>query len=159
LSTDESLTKLFQLIGFSGCVPDGFKYSYIVPILKIKDTCSYSLLTCENFREIAISPIISKVFECCVIDLCNVFLKSADNQFSFKKGVSCGHAIYSTRLIVDSFIKGGNTANLCSLDLSKAFDNVNHHGLYLNLMKRRITVELLIIFENWFSNGNAYIKC
>jgi len=85
-------------------------------------------------------------------------LKSADNQFGFKQGVSCGHAIYSTRLTVDSFIKGGNTANLCSLDLSKAFDKVNHHGLYLKLMKRRVPVELLAIFENRFSNCYACIK-
>ena len=28
---------------------------------------------------------------------------------------------------VDSFIRGGNTATVCSIDLSKAFNKVNHH--------------------------------
>ena len=50
-------------------------------------------------------------------------------------------------MIVDSFIRGGNTANLCSIDLSKAFDKVNHHGLYLKLMKKRIQVELLLVLK------------
>ena len=73
------------------------------------------------------------------------------------KGLSCSHAVFSTRNIFDSFIMGGNTANLCSIDLSKAVGKVNHHGLYLKLMKRRIPVELLV-FENWFSGCSACVK-
>jgi len=68
--------------------------------------------------------------------------------------------VFSTRKIVDNFIRGGNTntANLCSIDLPKAFDKVNYHGLYLKLMKRRIPVELLLVFENWFSGCSACVK-
>ena len=97
------LTKLFQLIILSGCVPNGFKHSYIVPIPKVKDTRTKAL-TCNDFRGIAISPIISKVFEYCVIDRFKEFFGSADNQFGFRKGSSCSHAVYSTRCIVDSII-------------------------------------------------------
>ena len=151
------LAKLFQLIILSGCVPNGFKHSYIVPIPKVKDTRTKAL-TCDDFRGIAISPVISKVFEYCVVDRFNEFLGSADNQFGFRKGLSCSHAVYSTRRIVDTFIKNGNTANLCSIDLSKAFDKVNHHGLYLKLMKRHIPIELLVVLENWLSSCDASVK-
>ena len=34
------------------------------------------------------------------------------------------------RRIVSRFVPRGNTINLCSIDLTKAFDKVNHHGLY-----------------------------
>ena len=111
-------------------------------------------LTCDDFRGIAISPVISKVFEYCLVDRFSNLLSPSENQFGFQKGLSCSHAVFSARKIVDSFIRGGNTANLCSIDLSKAFDKVNHHGLYLKLMKRRIPVELLLVFENWFSEGD-----
>ena len=48
---------------------------------------------------------------------------------------------------------------LCSIDLSKAFDKVNHHGLYLKLTKRRIPVELLLlVFDNLFSGCSACVK-
>jgi len=151
------LTKLFQLIILSGCVPNGFKHSYIVPVPKVKDTRTKAL-TCNDFRGIAISPIISKVFEYCVIDRFKEFFGSADNQFGFRKGSSCSHAIYSTRCIVDSIIKNGNTANLCSIDLASAFDKVNHHGLFLKLMKRHIPVELLTVLENWLSSCDACVK-
>ena len=63
-------------------------------------------------------------------------------------------------MIVDSFIRGGNTANLCSIDLSKAFDKVNDHGFYIKLMKIRINLpfERLLVFENWFSGCSACVK-
>jgi len=54
--------------------------------------------------------------------------------FGFKKGVSCNFAIYTVRQIVHKFVDGGCTVNLCSIDLSKAFDKVNHCALFLKLM-------------------------
>ena len=66
-----------------------------------------------------------------------------DNQLGFKKGVGCSFAIRTVRNIVDSYIRGGSTANLCAINLSKAFDKVNHHALFLKLMKRYIPNELL----------------
>ena len=56
-------------------------------------------------RGIAISPIISKIFEYCVIDRFEEFSGAADNQFGFRKGLSCSHAVYSTRCIVYSILK------------------------------------------------------
>ena len=107
-------------------VPHDFKFSYIVPIPKPKDYYSKPL-KCDDFRGIAISPILSKVFEYCLLDKFNRFLKTSDTQFGFKKGLGCNHAIFSVRTIVESFVRKGNTVNLCAIDLSKAFDKVNLH--------------------------------
>ena len=54
----------------------------IVPIPKMKD-CYNKCLTCEDFRGIAISSIISNVFEHCVIKRCESFFKTSDNQFNW----------------------------------------------------------------------------
>ena len=61
------LAKLFQLMMSCGYVPNGFRYSYVVPLPKPKECFSKSL-KCDDFRGIAISPIMSKVFEYCVLD-------------------------------------------------------------------------------------------
>jgi len=53
--------------------------------------------------------------------------------------------------IVDYFVNSGNTVNICALDLSKAFDKVNHHALFIKLMKGNIPVQLLVVIENLFS--------
>jgi len=66
-----------------------------------------------------------------------LFVHTSDNQFGFKKGHGCNYAIRAVRNIVDGYIKGGRTANLCAIDLSKAFDKVNHHAyLYKKLSYR-----------------------
>ena len=106
------LSKLFKLILLCKQVPAGFGHSYIVPLPKLKD-CITKVMSCEDFRGIAISAIISKVFEYCFIE------KFSDNkQFGFKKGMGCSHAIYTVRRVVERFIKRGNTVNLCSVDLT-----------------------------------------
>jgi Reverse transcriptase (RNA-dependent DNA polymerase) len=47
---------------------------------------------------------------------------------------------------------------LCALDVSKAFDKMNHHGMFIKLMNRRVPVSLLSMLENWFSNCITYVK-
>ena len=53
----------------------------------------------------------------------------AHSAFAFKKGFGCAHAIYSVNRIVNHFNSLNLTVNLCSVDISKAFDKVNHHKL------------------------------
>jgi len=56
------LCKLFKLIISHKYVPAGFRSSYIVPVPKVKE-CRSRSITYDDFRGIAISPIICKVFE------------------------------------------------------------------------------------------------
>jgi len=49
-------------------------------------------------------------------------------------------------------------ANVCSIDLRKAFDKVNHCGLYIKLMKRFVPTALLEVIENWLSGCYAFVK-
>ena len=62
------------------------------------------------------------------------------------------------RGIVDNYVSKGNTASLCAIDISKAFDSVNHFGLLLKLMKRLIPVQLLHLLENWLLNCYFCVK-
>ena len=151
------LAKLFQLMVFCSFVPEGFRYNYIVPLPKPKE-CYSKTLTCDDFRGIAISPVLSKVFEHCMLDRFGSFLNTSDNQFGFKKGLGCSFAIRIVRNVVDGLTKGGSTVNLCALDLSKAFDKVNHHALYLKLMKILIPNELLDFLVFWLSRCCSCVK-
>jgi len=106
--------KLFQLILLCKQVPAGFGHSYIVPVPKPKD-CITKALTCEDFRGIAISPIILKLLEYYLKEKFTEFLQTNNNQFGFKKGIGCNHAIYTVRNVVERFTKGGDTVNLCAI--------------------------------------------
>jgi len=94
-------------------------------------------MCCDDFRGIAISPVLSKVFEHCLLKQLQSFVVANDNQFGFRKGVGCSHAIYTVRNIVDQCVSRGSSVNLCAIDLSKAFDKVNHYALLMKLMNSR----------------------
>ena len=73
-------------------------------------------LTCEDFRGIAISHILSKMFEYCILNRLGEFLPTSDNKFGFKKGHCCSIAIKTVRNIVDNMLNRGSTVNLCAIN-------------------------------------------
>jgi exonuclease III len=151
------LLRLFNLMLSCHYVPAGFCHSYTVPLPKVKN-CRSKAMTCNDFRGIAISSAVSKVFELCILDKFKSYFSTEDNQFGFKKGLGCTHAIYTVQNIVNKFVKDGSTVNICALDLTKAFDKTNHHALFIKLMKRYIPVDLLDTLEYWLSNNWSCIK-
>ena len=90
------LSILFKLMLTYHYVPHAFCVSFTVPLPKLKDTCSKTL-SCNDFRGIAISSVLSKVFEHSLLQCFGNFLKSNDNQFGFKKDHGCTHAIFTLR--------------------------------------------------------------
>ena len=108
-----------------------------------------------NYRTISISPTLSIIFQRCILNRYSKFPISSPNQFGFKKGSSCSHAIYSVRQVVEHYVNGGSTVNVCFSDLSKACDKMNH---YSKLMNRSIPIQVLSVFESWFSLCLSCVK-
>ena len=78
------LSKFFQLIVMVRHVPVWFGHNYIVPLPKSKDYVSKPL-SCEDFSGIAISTVISKVFEYCLPHKFGDYLCTDSKQFGLKK--------------------------------------------------------------------------
>ena len=93
-----------------------------------------------------------------ILDRFSVYLTTSDHQFGFKKNLSCRHAIYCVRNVVEKFVKNGSTVSVCTLDLSKAFDRMNHYALFVKLMERKFPSELLAILEMWFNKSVSCVK-
>ena len=77
----------------------------------------------------------------CLAELFSDYLQTSDLQFGFKKQLGCSNAIYALSSVIEFFTKNSSTITACFLDLSKAFDKVNHYALYLKLMKRGIPLK------------------
>lgn len=150
-----ALTKLFNLMIMFNYVPNAFGKGIIIPIPKgDKRQCDKT----ELYRGITVSPVISKVFEKCMLLCLNKYLNSSDRQFGFKTGVGCNHAIHTVRKVIDHFTSNNSTVNLCTLDLSKAFDRINHRALFCKLMDRNVPVCFINLLYNWYNKVFAAVK-
>jgi len=146
------LARLFNLIIKTA----EFVLSYTVPLVEVTG-CTKSL-SVDDFRGRSISPVISKIFEYFILHRFCKYFVSSDNQFGFKKAVGCSHAIYTVRSVVDHYISNVNTVHLCGFDVSKAFDNMSHHRLFIKLMNRLVPITLLLVLEDWFSCCSTFVK-
>ena len=101
----------------------------------------------------------ARIFEHCILSRYSKFLVTSSNQFGFRKGSVCDHAIYSVRKVVEHFVAGGSTVNVCLFDLSKAFNKLDHSALCLKLMDRSIPAQILSVLENRFSLCMSCLMC
>ena len=103
-------------------------------------------------------PIISKLFELIMLQILNPFLTNCSSQFGFKKGFGCSHAVYAVRKTVDYFTSLESTVNLCSIDISKAFDKVNHFKLFHKLMERNVPLNCILLLSCWFDKSTICVR-
>jgi len=68
-----------------------------------------------------------------------------------KQGVGCSHAIYAVHQTINYYNAGGSAVHLCSIDLTKAFDQVDYSILFQKLMNRKCPAKFVGILYEWYS--------
>ena len=108
-----------------GKFPDALKIAKVLPIYKKDDKTNFS-----NYRPISILPAISKIFEKCAhIQLYQYFIENnllCNSQYGFQKNFSTEMAVTDFIEYIKTEIGKKHLPIGIFLDLSKAFDTVNH---------------------------------
>lgn len=119
---------------FTGSVPANLKVATVNPFLK-KPSLDPSIL--NNFRPISVLPFISKVLEKIVFDQMQLFLNCNRISEIFQSGFKSAHSTETALLRVLNDIllatDSGDSVVLVLLDLSAAFDTVDHQILLSRL--------------------------
>ena len=152
------LTDLFNLCLISGVIPDEWKIAHVTPVYKGSGTKS----DLDNYRPISIISPIAKVFEKLLAERIQNHFESngllTENQYSFRKGLSCELALNT---LIDSWKEQLDQKNFVIsifLDLSKAFDTIDHNILLRKLEFYNFNKEALLLIKNYLSNRSAVIK-
>ena len=137
------LALLFNMMYMYGVVPDTFGVGIAIPLVKNMDG---NRTRSDNYRCITLSPVISKLFEMTLFRLFSTQLQSDNLQYGFKRNSSCSQAIFTMRTVVDHYVNTGSTVTICALDISKAFDRVDHYALLDLLLDRHLPNNFIAIF-------------
>lgn len=149
------ISTLFKAIIRFKFVPDDFGKGVTVPL--IKDTLG-NKFDSSNYRGVTLSPVISKLFELILMSPLEKYMYSSWNQFGFKAKHSCRHALFALRSVTQFYCNQGYTVNLCALDISKAFDKVDHFQLLNLLIDRQVPKNLISVFHDWFCNSYFCVR-
>lgn len=149
------LMLLFNMMATHCFVPDDFGTGVMVPI--IKDSVG-DASDVNNYRGITLSPVISKLFEYCVMEKFHELAVNNDLQFGFKQKLGCSHAIFALRQCVEYFVSRGSTVFMAALDARKAFDRVNHIKLFHLMCDAGIPVHIIRLLMNWYSKILIVVK-
>ena len=151
------LSVIFNKSLSEGIVPKAMKLADVLPIFKSKDSS-----VCSNYRPISLLPVVSKVLERVVYTRLYNFLQKEqllyNSQYGFRTKHSTINAITEfVGKVLNGFENDQYTLSIF-LDLSKAFDTIDH-----NIMLHKMnTYGIRGCANNWFksylSNRQQQVK-
>ena len=156
--TSPLLTIIFNNHMQRGTFPDELKIGKISPIYKKDDEQHI-----ENYRPVSTLPIYGKIFEKTIyIRFYSYFVSQNilhDKQFGFRKGHSTSHALnYSINYIHNSTTKENQHVLGLFIDLSKAFDTIDHKTLLTKLELYGVRGNAHSLIESYLSNRYQYVS-
>ena len=147
----------FNVYMKNGVFPDILKVGKITPIFKKGNPEDIG-----NYRPVSTLPIFGKIFEKIIYSRIYNFALSQNiidpNQFGFRKAHSTSHAVnHSVKIIENHLIKHEHVLGIF-IDLSKAFDTIDHSTLInkLNIYGIRGNAQSLI--RSYLSQRTQYTE-
>ena len=142
----------------TGIFPDLMKLAEVVPLYKSKSRGNET-----NYRPISLLTTMSKVVEKVVYERVYQFLvktgQICETQYGFRPKHSCEHAITQ---VIGSTLKNlecNKKTIAVMLDLSKAFDTIDHKIMIQKLELFGVRGVCLSWFRSYLENRQMRVKC
>lgn len=150
------LAILFSHMLANGIFPSCLKQGYVVPVFKSGDRNNV-----KNYRPIVIQSSIAKVYESIVLDYLYFNLRKC--IYPQQHGFLCSRSTISNLLEFQDYLlssfEDSSQVDCVYLDLSKAFDRVNHKLLIAKLAGYGVGGPLLSWIDSYLRNRTLIVKC
>ena len=152
-----SLVHIINLSLSTGVIPNAMKLAKVVPIYKNKGSSAEM----NNYRPVSLLPVLSKVLERIVYNRLFHFItknKILDkSQYGFQKDLSTELAILELQDRINTSLNQNECCVGIFMDLSKAFDTLDHGILLHKLSHYGIRGIALNWFQNYLSDRNQFV--
>ena len=149
------LSLLFKSMLTHGSPAEGFMLSTIIPIPKNKRK---SMNDSNNYRGIALSSILGKLFDWVLYLSNSVIFESSNYQYGFKPGHSTVQCSFVVNETIQYYINNGSNVYSMLLDASRAFDRVHYIKLFKLLMSKGICPVIARFLCIMYSNQIIKVK-
>ena len=157
-SVVKPLTGIFNSSLEKGTFPALMKTAIVIPLHKGK-----SIHDLGNFRPISllltISKLLEKVMYTCVYDFLNETHQIYESQYGFRAKHSCEHAIGELLSAITKNIKTGKQTVSAFLDLSKAFDTLEHLVIFKKFERYGLRGPCLDWFKSYLHGRMLRVRC
>lgn len=152
------VTHIINLTFKTGIFPDKLKIAKVIPVHKKGDKTDVN-----NYRPISVLPAFSKIFEKAISNRLKNYLETNGLISKYQHGFRSNHSTESailqfTNNIYTSLERKQYVVGVF-MDLSKAFDTINHQILISKLRHIGVRGLALRLFESYITNRSQAVCC
>ena len=149
------IANILKIFLVHGHVSNTLLVATIIPLIKDKlgdIECS------DNYRSIALSSVILKIFDWAVLNLFGDRLDLDELQFSYQRNCSTTMCTWLVVESINHFMRNGNDVYTCFMDMKKAFDMVKHGIMFRKLIERNVPPIFLRLLLVMYMTQKAEVR-
>ena len=151
----EMLAQVFRCFLTHGHISMKLLTCALCPIVKDSNG---NIAISKNYRAIAISSLILKIFDICILLLIGHLLSNDVLQYGFQKSCSTVQCTWAVQETIAHYIRNRSEVFSCLLDFSKAFDKVNFKKLFLKMIEKKGPPILLRLLLFIYTKQSCYVR-